>query len=182
MIHRPQRLRYNWNEVIDHYMPTWFHSGGCSATEMNEIYQHILTDLPTKPAYYQNCYFDCQGKFYRRLPISKHSNRKSVWFELVHKWPDLGRRNVSETLKLRRSSHVLEWRHNERDGVSNHQLHDCLLNSLFKAQIKASIKAPRHWPLCGEFTGDRWIPRTTSQWRGKCFHLMTSSWCLNPIF
>ena len=22
------------------------------------------------------------------------------------------------------------------------------------------IKAPRHWPLYGEFTGDRWIPRT----------------------
>ena len=22
------------------------------------------------------------------------------------------------------------------------------------------IKAPRHWPLWGEFTGDRWIPRT----------------------
>ena len=20
-------------------------------------------------------------------------------------------------------------------------------------------KAPRHWPLCGEFTGDQWIPR-----------------------
>ena len=25
-------------------------------------------------------------------------------------------------------------------------------------------------------TGDRWIPRTKGQWRGKCFHLMTSSW------
>ena len=35
---------------------------------------------------------------------------------------------------------------------------------------------PRHWPLCGEFTGDRWIPRTNGQLRGKCFHLMTSSW------
>ena len=23
---------------------------------------------------------------------------------------------------------------------------------------------------------DRWIPRTNGQWRGKCFHLMTSSW------
>ena len=23
-----------------------------------------------------------------------------------------------------------------------------------KAQIKENIKAPRHWPLCGEFTGD----------------------------
>ena len=34
----------------------------------------------------------------------------------------------------------------------------------------------RHWPLCGEFTGDRWIPGTKGQWRGKCFHLMTSSW------
>ena len=38
-----------------------------------------------------------------------------------------------------------------------------------------NIKAPRHWPLCGEITGDRWIPRTNGQLRGKCFHLMTSS-------
>ena len=29
-----------------------------------------------------------------------------------------------------------------------------------QARIKGNIKAPRHWPLCGEFTGDRWIPRT----------------------
>ena len=42
-------------------------------------------------------------------------------------------------------------------------------------QIKENINAPRHWHLCGEFTGDRWIPRTNGQLRGKCFHLMTSS-------
>ena len=42
--------------------------------------------------------------------------------------------------------------------------------------IQALIKAPRHWPLWGEFTGDRWIPRTKDQLRGKCSHLMTSSW------
>ena len=35
-----------------------------------------------------------------------------------------------------------------------------------------------HWPLCGEFTGDRWIPRTNGQLHGKCFHLMTSSWTM----
>ena len=29
--------------------------------------------------------------------------------------------------------------------------------------------------VCGEFTGDRWIPRTNGQLRGECFHLMTSS-------
>ena len=71
---------------------------------------------------------------------------------------------------------TLQWRHNEHDGFSNHQPHDFLLNRLFKAQIKESIKAPRHWPLCGEFTGEQWIPRTNGQLRGKCFHLMTSSW------
>ena len=43
-----------------------------------------------------------------------------------------------------------------------------------QAQIKENIKAPRHWPLCEEFTGDRWIPRTNGQEHGKCFHLMTS--------
>ena len=42
--------------------------------------------------------------------------------------------------------------------------------------MKENIKAPRHWPLCGEFTGDRWIPRTNGQRRGSCFHLMTSLW------
>ena len=46
-----------------------------------------------------------------------------------------------------------------------------------------NTKAPRHWPLCGEFTRDRWIPRTNGQLRGKCFHLMTSScsWCVRHI-
>ena len=32
-----------------------------------------------------------------------------------------------------------------------------------QAQIKYNIKAPRLWPLWGEFTGDRWIPRTKDQ-------------------
>ena len=35
---------------------------------------------------------------------------------------------------------------------------------LIQAQIKEKkIKAPRHWPLWGEFNGDRWIPRTKGQ-------------------
>ena len=32
-----------------------------------------------------------------------------------------------------------------------------------QAQMKENIKALRHWPLWGEFTGDRWIPRTKGQ-------------------
>ena len=77
----------------------------------------------------------------------------------------------------------LQWRHNERDGVVNHRRLDYLLN-LFQAQIKENIKAPRNWPLWGEFAGDRWIPLTKGQQRGKYFHMMTSSWmfCIWFIF
>ena len=32
-----------------------------------------------------------------------------------------------------------------------------------QVQIKENFKAPRHWPLCEEFTGDRWIPHTYGQ-------------------
>ena len=35
--------------------------------------------------------------------------------------------------------------------------------SFVRAQIKENIKALRHWPLWGEFTGDQWIPRTKGQ-------------------
>ena len=111
---------------------------------------------------------------------------------------------------------ALQWRHNGRDSVPNHQPRDCLFSRLIRqrskktsklrvssisilptlwlvweaflpsrqrctilhycddimsamasqitiqpfiqALIKENIKDPRHWPLCGEFTGDRWIP------------------------
>ena len=62
--------------------------------------------------------------------------------------------------------------------------------SFIQAYIKENIKAPRHWPLCGEFTGTGefpaqrvsnaenvsiwWRHHANSQWRRKCFNLMTS--------
>ena len=38
-----------------------------------------------------------------------------------------------------------------------------LIEPFIQAQIKWNIKAPRHWPLWGEFTSDRWIPLTKGQ-------------------
>ena len=74
------------------------------------------------------------------------------------------RMNAQRQILLPNKYHIsLQWRHNGRDSVSNHQPHDYLLNRLFKAQFKENIKAPRHWPLWGEFTGDRWIPLTKGQ-------------------
>ena len=36
-------------------------------------------------------------------------------------------------------------------------------STVIQAQINENLKAPRHWPLREEFTGDRWIPRTKGQ-------------------
>ena len=50
--------------------------------------------------------------------------------------------------------HITMMSHNERDDVSNHQPHDCLLNRLFRRRSKKTSKL--------RVTGDRWIPRTDS--------------------
>ena len=36
-------------------------------------------------------------------------------------------------------------------------------STIIQVQIKQNIKALRHWPLCWEFTSDRWIPHTKDQ-------------------
>ena len=68
----------------------------------------------------------------------------------------------------------LQWRHNGRDGVSNHQPHQCLLNRLLRRSKKTSkfraiglcvgnspVNSPHKCPV-----------------RGECIHLMTSSWLM----
>ena len=67
---------------------------------------------------------------------------------------------ASAGAKMARS---LQWHHNGRDGVSNHQHYNFFIQPFIHAQIKKNIKAPRRWPMCGEFTGDRGISRTNGQ-------------------
>ena len=51
----------------------------------------------------------------------------------------------------------LQWYHNERDVVSNHQPHDCLLNCLFRRRSKKTSKlhatglCAGNSPVTGEF-------------------------------
>ena len=55
----------------------------------------------------------------------------------------------------------LQWRHNERIGVSNQRRLDCLFDC--SGADQRNIKAPRHWPLWWETTGDRCISLTKGQ-------------------
>ena len=55
----------------------------------------------------------------------------------------------------------IPWRHNERDGVSNHQPHDCLPNNLFRRRSKQTSKlrvtalCERNSPVTGKFPTKR---------------------------
>ena len=52
---------------------------------------------------------------------------------------------------------TLQWRHNGRDGASNHQSPDCLFKSLFRRRSKKTLKlrvtgiCARNSPVTGEF-------------------------------
>ena len=56
---------------------------------------------------------------------------------------------------------TLQWRHNEHDGVSNHQPNDCLLNRLFRRSSKKTSKfrvtglCEGNSPVTGEFPAQR---------------------------
>ena len=67
----------------------------------------------------------------------------------------------------------LQWRHNGRDSVSNHQPHDCLLNRLFRHRLKKTAKL-RVTGLCeGNSPGTGECPSHGAS-NAECFSIW---WC-----
>ena len=56
---------------------------------------------------------------------------------------------------------TLQWRHDEREGVSNHQPHDCLLNRLFRhrwqktSKLRVTGLCEGNSPVTNEFPAQR---------------------------
>ena len=56
---------------------------------------------------------------------------------------------------------ALQWRHNDHDGVSNHQPRDCLLNRLFRrrstktSKLRVTGLCEGNSPVTGEFPAQR---------------------------
>ena len=71
------------------------------------------------------------------------------------------------------STSTLQWRHNERDNVSNHQPHDCLHNHLFRRRSKKTSKlrvtglCAENSPVTGEFPAQKASDADTvsTRWR-----------------
>ena len=80
-------------------------------------------------------------------PLKIHMNHENTPYE---PWTD-STRNSHDTERS------LQWRHNGRHGVSNHQPHDCLLNRLFRRRSKKTWKfrvtglCEGNSPVTGEF-------------------------------
>ena len=79
------------------------------------------------------------------------------------------------------SPFTLQWRHNGRDGVSNHQPRDCLPNRLFERRPKKTSKL-RVTGLCvgnsaeiGEFPAQMAnnAENVSIWWRHHVFHVPT---------
>ena len=101
-----------------------------------------------------------------RPPIIHEVVQWKYHYQLTFLYDTLVMRNIVQSITV--TSQWVRWRlKSPASGL--------LIQPFIFSQIKENTKASRHWPLCWEFTGDRWIPRTNGQLRRKCFHLMTSS-------
>ena len=79
------------------------------------------------------------------------------------------------------ANNSLQWRHNERDGVSNNESHDCLLNRLFgrrskeTSEIRVTGLCEGNSPVTGEFPALRACnaENVSSWWNNKNHRLST---------
>ena len=96
------------------------------------------------------------------LAFVREIHRRTV--NSLHKWPVTRKMFpfddvIMETLYMMDPTQMTSWpRWRLKSPASR------LFTQLFiRVHIKENIKAPRHWPLCGEFTVERWIPCTNGQ-------------------
>ena len=94
-------------------------------------------------------------------PMVAQMSLEPFWYSLTQFQPlapvgeqFLPNRRISEDFG---ESLSLQWRHNGCDGVSNNQLHDCLLNRLFRRRSNETSKlcvtglCAGNSPIAGEF-------------------------------
>ena len=84
------------------------------------------------PLYRSGCWQRHRQKRWKDACIISEGSDNPTYFILPH-FTDV-------ILSLFNFPLTLQWRHNGRDSVSNHQPHDCLLNHLFRRRSKKTSK------------------------------------------
>ena len=83
----------------------------------------------------------------------------------------------------------LQWRHSERDGVSNHQPQDCLFDRLFRHRSKKTLKlrvtglCEENSPVTGEFPAQRAsnAGNVSNWWRHRVKYALWSSYWVSIL-
>ena len=68
---------------------------------------------------------------------------QSICLPLVSKFTSIVYRFIINAIAILTAENLLpqlHWRHNDQDGVPNHQPHGCLLNRLFRRRLKKPSK------------------------------------------
>ena len=120
------------------------------------------------------------NKAYNNEQITMHQTAMSP--PPPHEWVKIPKKVVHAPLL---------WRHNGRDGISNHQPHDCLLVRLFRRRSKKTSKlhvtglCAGNSPATGEFPAQMasnaenvsiWWRHHVSEWR-----VIPDHRCLSPV-
>ena len=114
-------------------------------------------------------------------------NQTDLWFRvcLLSKFPEfsleINQNVVSCCSDAQCDKRPIQYRHNGRDGVSNHRPQHCFLNRLFK---RRTMKIPK-LHVNGLSAGLHcWPVNSPHKWpvARSCFHLMTSSCAIEIRF
>ena len=101
--------------------------------------------------------------------------------------------NADNTAVTKELIYTLQWRHNERDGVSNHQPYDCLLMRLFRSRSEktsnplVTVLCEGNSPVTGEFPAQRannaenvsiwWRHHANIHYEMKLFYMCVDQHC-----
>ena len=107
---------------------------------MARYYKHLMASTRQKwyklqMAFCQDNHMEC---YHGKKINSQHENPSFAdlprQLAIQQTWPEV------ILWSYQYSTQQLQWRHNGRDSVSNHQPHDCLLNRLFRRRSKKTSR------------------------------------------
>ena len=102
-----------------------------------------------------------------------HCTMGTIWYLLVPIWSLLAAQ-IFHAAHMTRKRRSLQWRHNERDSVSNHQPHECSFNYLFRrrsrktSKLRVSGLCARNSLVTGVFLAQRPVTRKMFPFHDVC--------------
>ena len=151
------QVTHSYKERIFHLFPPQL------KTNLWMIWHHKLI-LPLSAKYSQFQGMVMQGRAVRQIwgHFFHNARNPQIWpVSPIQNWTRVTRWTPQDPMAARITGSLfgttLQWRHNERDGVSNHRRLDFLLNCLFRRRSKNTSKlrvtglCEENSPVTGEF-------------------------------